>query len=86
MTRTTCTQRIALITASTALAAGGALLPGSAFAAPAAQPGTVPAKAAAFDQHKHHDRDDNRGERKKKTKIVIKVKDKKIVIKIESRR
>ncbi|MFI2457989.1 hypothetical protein [Streptomyces sp. NPDC019539] len=72
MARTTCTQRIALITATTALAAGGALLPTSAFAAPAPQVSTAAAQANAFDQHKHHDRDDNRGERKK-TKIVIKV-------------
>ncbi len=37
MTRTTLTQRLALLGASGALAAGGALLPSSALAAPAPQ-------------------------------------------------
>ncbi|MFJ9945787.1 hypothetical protein [Streptomyces erythrochromogenes] len=41
MTRTTLTQRLALLGASGALAAGGALLPSSAFAAPAPQVAAV---------------------------------------------
>ncbi|WP_031147987.1 hypothetical protein [Streptomyces erythrochromogenes] len=40
MTRTTLTRRLALLGASGALAAGGALLPTTAFAAPAAPQGT----------------------------------------------
>ncbi|OKK21851.1 hypothetical protein AMK16_00815 [Streptomyces sp. CB00455] len=50
MTRTSLTQRLALLGASGALAAGGALLPTSAFAAPAPQ---VAAVQAAPDHQAH---------------------------------
>ncbi|MFC9825239.1 hypothetical protein ACFWG6_28970 [Streptomyces erythrochromogenes] len=51
MTRTTLTQRLALLGASGALAAGGALLPTSAFAAPA--PSQVTAVQTVHEQPKH---------------------------------
>ncbi|MFI6002193.1 hypothetical protein ACIA98_17585 [Streptomyces sp. NPDC051366] len=52
MIRTTLTTRLALLGASTALAAGGALLPSSAFAAPAAP--QVAAVQTAPDHQTHH--------------------------------
>ncbi|MCX4509299.1 MULTISPECIES: hypothetical protein [Streptomyces] len=83
MARTTCTQRLVILTASTALAAGGALIPSSAFAAPAPQIGAVSAKAPTFD---HHDKRDRNGERKReKTKIVFKTGKTKIVIVVEKK-
>ncbi|MBW5482156.1 hypothetical protein [Streptomyces bambusae] len=45
MTRTALTRRLALLGVSGALAAGGALLPSSAFAAPAAAPAAAPVAA-----------------------------------------
>ncbi|WP_326594341.1 hypothetical protein [Streptomyces sp. NBC_01294] len=51
MTRTTLTQRLALLGASGALAAGGALLPTTAFAAPA--PSQVTAAQTVHEQPEH---------------------------------
>ncbi|MFE3416433.1 hypothetical protein ACFXMT_51425 [Streptomyces mirabilis] len=52
MTRTSRTQRLVMLAASTALAAGGALIPSSAFAAPAT-PHTGPV-AAVTASHQGH--------------------------------
>ncbi|MFF3859563.1 hypothetical protein [Streptomyces sp. NPDC002209] len=52
MIRTALTTRLALLGASTALAAGGALLPSSAFAAPAAP--QVAAVQTASEHQAHH--------------------------------
>ncbi|MFD7279180.1 hypothetical protein ACFV80_19585 [Streptomyces sp. NPDC059862] len=52
MTRTSRTQRLVMLAASTGLAAGGALLPTSAFAAPATpHTGTTTMIAAGHDGH-----------------------------------
>ncbi|MFF1339734.1 MULTISPECIES: hypothetical protein [unclassified Streptomyces] len=51
MIRTTLTTRLALLGASTALAAGGALLPSSAFAAPAAPQVAAVQTAPAHEGH-----------------------------------
>ncbi|WP_327412386.1 hypothetical protein [Streptomyces sp. NBC_01233] len=45
----TWTRRLVLLSASTALAAGGAALPSSAFAAPAPHPGSVTTTAVSAD-------------------------------------
>ncbi|MFD7444473.1 hypothetical protein [Streptomyces sp. NPDC059909] len=60
MARTYRTRRFVMLTASTALAAGGALLPANAFAAPAPAH-AVTAKAAAHgDNWRHGDGDHGR--------------------------
>ncbi|WP_371642730.1 hypothetical protein [Streptomyces mirabilis] len=58
MPRTSRTQRLVMLTASTALAAGGVLLPTSAFAAPALPHTGAVATAAA-----HHDDHDGNSDR-----------------------
>ncbi|KJY19888.1 MULTISPECIES: hypothetical protein [Streptomyces] len=70
MTRTTLTQRLALLGACGALAAGGALLPSTALAAPA-----TPQVAAAqtIQEHPAHERPDHEAGARTvvKTKITI---------------
>ncbi|MFD7445777.1 hypothetical protein [Streptomyces sp. NPDC059909] len=79
MARTSRTQRFVMLTASTALAAGGALLPSGAFAAPAAAPqaGTVTTVVSHHEGHGHHDRDEGK---KSKLKIVFKKGKTKLVV------
>ncbi|MEU9182927.1 hypothetical protein AB0C90_40350 [Streptomyces sp. NPDC048550] len=71
MTRTSRTQRLALLTATTALLSGGGLLSSSAFAAPAT-PHSVPASTVTF--HSDHGKGDwnNRKDKKRggKTKVT----------------
>ncbi|MEV6651144.1 hypothetical protein [Streptomyces sp. NPDC051219] len=67
MFRTSRTQRLALLTASTALAAGGSLLSSSAFAAPAAAH-TAPAGVVA--DHNDGDRFKHKKKQKKRSKKV----------------
>ncbi|MFE2972736.1 hypothetical protein ACFXKC_56315 [Streptomyces sp. NPDC059340] len=58
MPRTSRTQRLVMLTASTALAAGGVLLPTSAFAAP-----SIPHTGAVATAAAHHDGHDGNSDR-----------------------